>query len=58
MVTNPLCIGRSPMLAVPYLPLWRFRRLLKASYGHVQRLVAWWGQEAFNTVPPPSNGVL
>jgi len=46
------------MLAVPYLPLWRFRRLLKASYGHVQRLVAWWGQEAFNTVPPPSNGVL
>ena len=37
---------------------WRFRRLLKASYWHVHLLVAWWVQEAFNTLPPPSNGVI
>jgi len=37
---------------------WRFRRLLKASDWHVHRLVAWWVQEAFNTLQPPSNGVI
>jgi len=108
MVTNPLCMVRSPMIAVTYLPLfvtllfrgmpgiwksrhrlvlcwlvlmqalfpgrktleelarwtpasltaWRFRRLLKASYWNVHLLVAWWVQEAFNTLPPSSNGVI
>jgi hypothetical protein len=37
---------------------WRFRRLVKASYWHVHLLVTWWVQEAFNTLPPPSNGVI
>src|SRR6266545_4808792 len=37
---------------------WRFRRLVKASYWHGPLLVAWWVQEAFNSLPPPSNGVL
>ena len=34
--------------------VWRFRRLLKASYWHVHLLVAWWAQEACATLPPPS----
>jgi hypothetical protein len=38
--------------------VWRFRRLLKASYWHVHLLVAWWGQEAFHTLPPSSDGDL
>jgi len=40
------------------ITVWRFRRLLKASYWNVHILVAWWVQEAFNTLPPPSNGDL
>ena len=40
------------------ITVWRFRRLLKARYWHVHILVAWWVQEAFNTLPPPSNGDL
>src|SRR6266542_3916437 len=29
--------------------VWRFRRLLKASYWHVHLLVEWWAQEALAT---------
>src|SRR5881275_2607325 len=38
--------------------VWRFRRVLTASYGHVHLLVAWWVQEAFTTLPLPRNGIL
>ena len=37
---------------------WRFRRVLKAAYWDVHLLVAWWVQEAFNTLPPPKDGTL
>ena len=37
---------------------WRFRRLLKAAYWNIHLLVEWWGQEAFNTLPPPKDGTL
>jgi hypothetical protein len=38
--------------------VWRFRRVLTASYWNVHLLVAWWAQAAFTTLPPPSNGIL
>ncbi len=38
--------------------VWRFRRLLKASYWNVHVLVEWWVQEALNTLPPPKDGTL
>jgi len=38
--------------------VWRFRRLLQASYWDVHLLVEWWAQEALNTLPPPSDGTL
>ena len=38
--------------------VWRFRRLLKASYWNVHLLVEWWAQEALATLPPPSDGTL
>lgn len=38
--------------------VWRFRRLLKASYWNVHLLVEWWSQEALATLPPPSDGTL
>lgn len=40
------------------ITVWRFRRLLKASYWNVHVLVEWWGQEALNTLPPPKDGTL
>ena len=38
--------------------VWRFRRLLKASYWNVHLLVEWWAQEALATLPPPNDGTL
>jgi hypothetical protein len=37
---------------------WRLRRVLKAAYGNIHLLIAWWVQEAFNTLPPPKDGTL
>jgi hypothetical protein len=37
---------------------WRFRRVLKAAYGDIHRLVEWWVQEALNTLPPPKDGTM
>jgi len=37
---------------------WRFRRLLNAVYWDVHVLVAWWLQDALNTLPPPQDGIL
>jgi hypothetical protein len=36
--------------------VWRWRRVLKAAYGHIHLLVAWGVQEAFKTLPPPKDG--
>jgi Transposase DDE domain len=40
------------------ITVWRFRRLLKASYWNIHVLVEWWVQEALNTLPPPKDGTL
>jgi hypothetical protein len=40
------------------ITVWRFCRLLKAAYGEVHLLVAWWVQEALNTLPPRKDGTL
>jgi hypothetical protein len=40
------------------LPVWRFRRVLKATYWNIHLLVAWWVEEAFATLPPPKDGTL
>jgi Transposase DDE domain len=37
---------------------WRLRRVLKATYWDVHRLVEWWAQQALNTLPPPEDGVI
>jgi len=40
------------------ITVWRFRRLLKASYWSIHVLVAWWAEEALQTLPPPKDGTL
>jgi hypothetical protein len=40
------------------ITVWRLRRVLKAAYWNIHLLVAWWGQEAFNSLPPPKDGTL
>jgi hypothetical protein len=37
---------------------WRWRRVRKATYWAMHRLVEWWAQKALNTLPPPEDGVL
>ena len=37
---------------------WRFRRVLKATYWDVHLLLAWWVEEALQTLPPPKDGTL
>src|SRR2546425_4741406 len=37
---------------------WRLRRGRKAAYWEVHLRVAWWAQEALNTLPPPKDGTL
>ena len=38
------------------LPVWRFRRVLQAAYWDVHVLVAWWVEEALQTLPHPRMG--
>jgi hypothetical protein len=40
------------------LTVWRFRRLLKASYWSIHLLVTWWAEEALHTLPSPKDGTL
>jgi hypothetical protein len=40
------------------LTVWRLRRVLKAAYWDVHVLVAWWVEEALQTVPPAKDGTL
>jgi len=40
------------------ITVWRFRRLLKASYWSIHVLMAWWAEEALHTLPPPKDGTL
>ena len=37
---------------------WRWRRLLKASYWAVHLRIAWWFQEAMQTLPAPADGIV
>ena len=37
---------------------WRFRRLLKAAYWDVHRLIDWWAHQVIAVLPPPEDGVL
>ena len=37
---------------------WRFRRLLKATYWDVHRLVDWWAPQVISVLPPPEDDVL
>ena len=37
---------------------WRCRRLLKATYWDVHRLVDWWAHQVISVLPPPEDGVL
>jgi len=37
---------------------WRFGRLRKAAYWHVQLIVTWLAQDRLATLPPPTNGIL
>ena len=41
-----------------HVTVWRLRRLLKAAYWDIHLLVAWWVEEALQTVPPPKDGTL
>jgi hypothetical protein len=40
------------------IAVWRFRRVLKATYWDVHLLVTWWGEEALQTLPPPRDRTL
>lgn len=40
------------------MTVWRLRRLLKATYGDIHKLVEWWAQQALTLLPPPADGVL
>jgi hypothetical protein len=40
------------------ITVWRLRRVLKAAYWDVHGLVAWWVEEALQTLPPPKDGTL
>ena len=40
------------------ITVWRLRRLLKATYWDVHRLIEWWAQKALTLLPPPDDGVL
>src|SRR5262252_2012214 len=40
------------------ITVWRLRRVLKATYWDVHLLVAWWVEEALQTLPPPKDGTL
>ena len=37
---------------------WRYRRLLKATYWDVHRLISWWAHQVISVLPPPGDGVL
>src|SRR5262249_27233911 len=41
-----------------HVTVWRWRRLLKAAYGDIPLLVAWWGEEALPALPPPKDGTV
>jgi len=37
---------------------WRLRRLLKATYWDVHRLIDWWAHQVILVLPPPQDGIL
>jgi hypothetical protein len=55
--------GRKPVAELAHWPpaqgtAWRFRRVRKAASGDSQLLVAWGGQAALHTWPPPKDGTV
>ena len=63
VVMHALCPGRKTLEELARwtpgsITVWRLRRVLKATYWDVHLLVAWWGEEALQTLPPPTDGTL
>ena len=63
VVMQALFPGRKTLEALArwtpaYVTVWRLRRRLKAAYWDVHLLVAWWVEEALQTLPPPKDGTL
>ena len=63
VVMQALFPGRKTLAELPrwtpaHVTVWRLRRLLKAAYWDVHLLVAWWVEEALQTLPPPKDGTL
>ena len=63
VVMHALCPGRKTLEELARwtpgsITGWRLRRVLKATYGDVHLRVAWGGEEALQTLPPPQDGTL
>ena len=63
MVMQALFPGRKTVVELArWTPIditeWRFRRLLKATYWDVHRLIDWWAHQVMAMLPPPEDGVL
>jgi hypothetical protein len=63
MVMQALFPGRKTVVELArWTPIditeWRFRRLLKATYWDVHRLIDWWAHQVMASLPPPEDGVL
>jgi hypothetical protein len=63
MVMQALFPGRKTLAELArWMPaevtVWRWRRLLKASYWNIHMLGTWWAHAALSTLPPPEDGVI
>jgi Transposase DDE domain len=63
MVMQALFPGRKTVAELArwtpiHITEWRFRRLLKATYWDIHRLVDWWAHQVISVLPPPEDGVL
>ena len=63
MVMQALFPGRQTVAELArwtpiHITEWRFRRLLKATYWDIHRLVDWWAHQVISVLPPPEDGVL
>ena len=63
MVMQALFPGRQTVAELArwtpiHITEWRFRRLLKATYWDIHRLVDWWAHQLISVLPPPEDGVL
>src|SRR6058998_1356843 len=63
VVMQALFLGRQTLAELAHwtpaqVTAWRLRRVRKAAYWEVHLRVAWWAQEALNTLPPPKDSTL